>query len=115
MRPRLRILVAVALLVLGAAPAAGARDRHHYDDWHDRRENRRDARRAAVVVGVTSAAITGAARSNRAERRYEDCLYATGYDYDCDRRRYEDQRRGRRASRRAGVAAGVAAYAIVRD
>lgn len=112
----LAVALVTGLAVL--APDLGdARPRRHHDhsDWHDRWENRRDARRAGVVAGIVVGGMARASANAAAERRYEECLYATGYDYECERMRYYDESRARRAGRRAGVAAGMVTYGIVRD
>lgn len=70
-------------------------------------DNRRDARRAAVVTGAVRAGIGEAA----AEHRYQECMYSSGYNYDCEAQRYRDEERARRAGRRTAVVAG----AVVRD
>lgn len=137
LRTPARLALLMVASVLLAAPAA-ARDRHghhgHHDrgDWHDRMENRRDARRAGVVVGVVAAGVAQSAATQQANRRYEDCLqdsayrnydprygsnpYGYGPDYQwCTQMRYEEERRAQREGRRAGVVAGAIAYGAVRD
>jgi len=114
------LLSLVLLACLADAAAADARRRpsrphHHHEGWHDRWENRRDARRAGVLTGIIVSGVAGAAARSEAEQRYRECLYATGYDYECDRRRYYDDMRARRVARRSGAAAGAVAWGIVRD
>lgn len=113
---------AVILLALAAgesdAQRHGSRHRHHNNwnnHWHNDWDNRRDARRAGVVTGVVAGGIAGSAARNRADQRYADCLWATGYSWECDRRRWDDEMRARESARRTAVVAGVAAYAIVRN
>lgn len=108
---------AIAWAALVPADVAEARkDRHHsHDEWRDRWENRRDARRAGIVAGVVASSVTRAATQERVEQRYADCVYATGYDYECERRRYYDERQARQDARRTGVVVGLTARAIVRD
>lgn len=110
-----RAKIVMGVIILAGALAQPAEARRHHGGWHENAENRRDARRAAVVTGLAAGAIAGSAGRSSAERHYEECLYANGYDYECERRRYEDERRARRASRRSATAAGVVAYSIVRD
>lgn len=112
-----RWLVALCVVAtLAAADAEAQRRRHHNDNhWHDRWENRRDARRAGIVAGVVAGSVARGAAQQRVEQRYEDCLYATGYDYECERMRYYDERNARRAARRTGVVVGITTHAIVRD
>jgi hypothetical protein len=117
----------VILLALAAgdsdAQRHGSRHRHHNNwnnnswnnHWHNDWDNRRDARRAGVVTGVVAGGVTGSAARSRADQRYRDCLWATGYSWECDRRRFDDEMRARESARRAGVVAGIAAYAIVRN
>lgn len=102
------------LILLAFANPADARKRHN-DDWGDRLENRRDARRTGIVVGALTTAAVSASASNEAQQRYEECNLDTGYDEACARLRYEDERRARQSARRAGVLAGATARAIVRD
>ncbi|MDM0073203.1 hypothetical protein QTH90_02340 [Variovorax sp. J2P1-59] len=121
---RLRTLLRCAIVllaVLGAghseAQRHGQRHRHHNNwnnHWHNDWDNRRDARRAGVVAGVVAGGVAGSAARSRADQRYSDCLWATGYSWECDRRRFNDEMRARESARRAGVVAGVATYAIVR-
>lgn len=112
---------AILLLVLaaGASDAQRRHGRHHHhgwdNHWHNDWDNRRDARRAGVVTGLVAGGVAGSAARSRADQRYADCLWATGYSWECDRRRFEDEMRARETARRTGVVAGVAAYAIVRN
>lgn len=119
MRPAVRLLAVFAAIgtVVAAASDAEARSRRysHHDDWHDRWENRRDARRAGIVAGVVASGVTRAAAQDRVERHYQECLYATGYDYECERQRYWDEQQARRTARRTGVVVGLTAREIVRD
>lgn len=119
------VIAAVAGAILLPSGGASARDRsrdrawqhhhhHHHHHWDDRHKNRRDARRAGVVAGVMVNGVANAAGRAEVNRRYEDCLMATGYDYECERRRYYDEQQSRRGARRAGVAAGVVTHSIVR-
>jgi hypothetical protein len=113
------LLVAVAAGASLTPQTAVARDRYYHDHryhdrWHHEYRNYRDARRAGVVAGVVVGGVAEAAARDRAEERYRDCVMATGYDYECDRRRQEDEYRARRAGRRAGVVSGVVAHDIVR-
>lgn len=120
MRGVARLAVAIAVLVTSVgmtASDAEARKRphHDHDSWHDRWENRRDARRAGIIAGVVTSGIANAAGQGRVEQRYQECLYATGYDYECERMRYYEAQNARRNARRAGVVMGLTARAIVRD
>lgn len=117
-----RLLLAalsVAVLAGAFADTAAARRRDRYDNgWgngYDRWENRRDARRAGVVAGVVASSVARGAAVSNANRNYEECQMASGYDYDCERRYYEDRRDARSAGRAVGVAAGAITYGIVRD
>jgi Ni/Co efflux regulator RcnB len=122
-----RLWLAAALIATVATPLlasdadARRRDRdryhgHHHGGWQNDWENRRDARRAGIIVGATTSAVAGAAASNRADQRYQECLYASGYyDYDCERRRHYDEQQARRNARRAGVTAGIITREIVRN
>lgn len=116
MRQLAPLLAAALLLPLAAAEARDRRyESDRYDRWEERRENRRDARRTSIIAGAVAAGVTSAAKKNEAERRYEECLQASGYDYYCEERLDYEKREARRAGRRASVVAGGAAYAIVRD
>lgn len=123
-----RLLLAAAMLVSAtvvATPADARRSKHSsshsdWDDgrhngWHNDWENRRDARRAGVVAGVVTATVVGSAAQAEVREQYQECVMATGYDYECERRRYDDAQRARRGTRRAAVAVGVTTRAIVRD
>ncbi|HEY2256645.1 MAG TPA: hypothetical protein VGI11_13490 [Variovorax sp.] len=89
---------------------------HHWNNhWHNDWDNRRDAQRAGVVAGVVAGGVAGSAARNRADQRFAECMFATGYDWACDRRRFDDEMRARESARRTGVIAGVAAYSIVRN
>lgn len=105
----------VTMAALTASAPADAKSRNRYDSWEDRRENRRDARRAGIVAGMVAGGIARSAANDRAEQRYQECVMASGYDYECERRRYEDEMRGRRAGRRSAWVVGVTAREIVRD
>ena len=118
------LVLAIAATVPLASETAMAdryrRDRYYHDrDYHDRwrheYRNYRDARRAGVAAAVVTGAVVESAAHDRAQERYRECVYATGYDYACDRQRYEDEYRSRRAARRAGVIVGATTHAIVRD
>jgi hypothetical protein len=101
--------------VLGATAAEARRDRWDNDYWEERRENRRDARRAGIIAGAVAGSIASAAAHNQASQRYQECLYATGYDYDCERRLDYDRREARRAARRSAAVVGSITREIVRD
>lgn len=105
---------ALAIGAVAAVPVEARRDRHH-DNWHDRWENRRDARRAGIVAGLVAGGIARSAAEQRVERRYEECVYATGYDYECERARYWDEQRARRGARRTAIIVGVTTREVVRD
>jgi hypothetical protein len=96
-------------------PPHGNWDNGHNNGWHNDWENRRDARRAGVVAGVVTATVIGAAAQEEVREQYRECMMATGYDYMCERQRYEDAQRARRGTRRAAVVVGVTTRAIVRD
>ena len=117
MRALAPLLAAALLLPLAAADAQNRRyDRYdRYDRWEDRRENRRDARRTSIIAGAVAAGVTSAARKQKAEQRYQECLIETGYDYYCEQRLDYERDEARRAGRRASIVAGAAAYGIVRD
>jgi hypothetical protein len=112
-----RPLLAIALVavVFGASAAEARRDRWDNDSWQERRENRRDARRAGIIAGAVAGSIASAAARDQAEQRYQECLYATGYDYDCERRLDYDRRDARRSARRSAVVVGTITRQIVRD
>lgn len=107
------VALGAGLMATYVSPA-NARDRDR-DRWHSDRENRRDARRAGVVSGLIVAGAVSSARHQNAEQRYRECMFSSGYDYACERRLYEDERRARQSARRAGVTAGIITGAIVRD
>jgi hypothetical protein len=113
----IRPFLAAALVVatLGASAADARRDRWDDDSWQERRENRRDARRAGVIAGAVAGSIASAAARDQAEQRFQECLYATGYDYDCERRLDYDRRDARRAARRSAWVVGGITREIVRD
>lgn len=119
---------AVLMSTLITVDVAEARRRPN-NDWYDRYENRRDARRAGIIAGVVTTAVVSSSVRSNATRRYEECMeanrysyypdsgyaYENGYSYACERRRYEDERRAGRSARRAGVVVGLTTRAIVRD
>jgi hypothetical protein len=113
----IRPLFALALVAatLGATAAEARRDRWDNDSWQERRENRRDARRAGIVAGAVAGSIASAAARDQAEQRYQECLFATGYDYDCERRLDYDRRDARRSARRSAAIVGSITREIVRD
>lgn len=88
--------------------------RDRYDRYEDRR-NRRQARRAGVAAAIVVSGVSQAARRDRIEERYEDCIRFDYYDVECDRQRYRDLERSRRQARRSGVVAGIVTREIVRD
>lgn len=98
-------LIVLAALVAGVGLASTATARHHnnrYGDerrWQSEYDNRRDARRAGIVAGAIRADV---ARANT-EYRYQECMRNSGYDYDCEQRRYYDEQHAQNAGRRAAV------------
>jgi hypothetical protein len=117
---RAGLVLAIALIAAGPVASRPDYRRHgggwgNNNGWHDRWENRRDARRAGVVAGLVVGGIAGAAARGEANRRYEECVMATGYDYECEQRRYYDEMRAREAGRGAGIVAGITAGAIARN
>lgn len=86
------LLLALIALAAGAAAPTPARA--------DERD--REARRAAIVAG----AVREHRMDRKAEERYEDCRRGSGYDSDCERRRYEDERRAHNAARRTAIIVG---------
>jgi hypothetical protein len=115
----MRALATCLVLALAATMPAEARKRDRYHDgWGDRYdywENRRDARRAGVVAGVVASGIARGAAAANADDHYAECMMNWGYDYECERRYYEERRDARRAGRAVGVTAGVITREIVRD
>lgn len=112
------LLLALVAVTFASATAADARRRPNYnnnDYWEDRWDNRRDARRAGIVAGAVAGGIARSAANERAEQRYEQCVIYSGYDYECERRLYEDEMRARRAGRRTAYAVGITTREIVRD
>lgn len=112
---RLAFAAAALIVLLGPVSAEARRDRYDNNSWQERRENRRDARRAGVIAGAVAGSIAGAAARNQAEQRYQECLYATGYDYECERRLDYDRRDARRSARRSAWVVGGITREIVRD
>ena len=123
-----RILFAAMALISGLVVTASADARrperprpphggwnNNNNGWHNNWENRRDARRAGVVAGVVTAGVVGAAAQAEVREQYQECMMATGYDYFCERQRYEDAQRARRGTRRAAVIVGATTRAIVRN
>jgi hypothetical protein len=95
-RPLLIALVALAAGV-GVVESVSARD--YYDDYNDRRHDRRQA----VVAGAVRHEIA----EERAEARYRECMRGSRYDQECDRQRWYDEQEARRKGRRTAVAVGV--------
>lgn len=114
------LLLAIVVATFVTATTADARRRPNYsnsnnDYWEDRWDKRRDARRAGIVAGAVAGSIARSAGNERAEQRYEQCVIYSGYDYECERRLYEDEMRARRAGRRTAYAVGITTREIVRD
>jgi hypothetical protein len=123
---RTYILLGLSLLVAATSAADAQRrygshynpgtssynnDYSHWDhDYYDHLEDRRDARRAGVATGLVGGAVTGGAPRDHADEAYQECLYATGYDHECERRRYRVEQRERQIALRSGVAAGALSY-----
>lgn len=86
-------------------------DYSHWDhDYIDHVQDRRDALRAGVATGLVGGPVTGGAPRDHADEAYQECLNATGYDHQCERRRYQDEQRARQLALRASVAAGALSY-----
>jgi hypothetical protein len=115
MRTALLLALVAASFVTATAAEARRRPNYNNDYWEDRWENRRDARRAGIVAGAVAGSIARSAANERAENRYEQCVIYSGYDYECERRLYDDEMRARRAGRRTAYAVGIATREIVRD
>lgn len=113
----MRALLLISMVTLAILPSqADARRKHHHnDDWYERWDNRRDARRAGVIAGVVASGVSRAAQNERIEDRYEECMLYSGYDYECERRRYYEEQRARANARRTGWAVGVVTREIIRD
>lgn len=112
-RPALALALVAA--TVGGSAAEARRDRWDNNYWEERRENRRDARRAGIIAGAVAGSIASAAAHDQARQRYQECLYATGYDYDCERRLDYDRRDARRSARRSAAIVGSITREIVRD
>lgn len=109
------LLMALIMTSVVATPASEARRRDRdYHNYHDRWEDRRDARRAGVAAGAATRIVGGAVAAGSARNHYEDCVRARGYDYVCDQQYYDDRRRGRRNAHRAAAAVGTATWAARR-
>lgn len=92
-------LVAGSLLT-GLAEARDRYDRYGNDgSWARGYEDRRHDRRAGIVAGAIRADVAQA----NTERRYQECMRSSGYDYDCERQRYRDEEHARNAGRRAAI------------
>jgi hypothetical protein len=115
MKALLSTLAALAVLS-SAAPALAKRYPPGYWDQRDRDEqNRRDARRAGLGAAVLASGVSRAVANDRIEQRYRECLMATGYNAECDQRRFEQQLEARQTARRKGLVAGIVTREIVRD
>lgn len=114
------ILMAALAVLAGTAVAAHADGHGHnggnwnnggYDNWQHNAERRRDARRAGVITGLVVGAAGTAVAQSQVDQRYQDCLRAGVYDYECDRQRYQDALRAQENARRRAITAGLIARA----
>lgn len=112
-------LAALAVLAVGATSPVEARKNNRYNngwnDRYDRWENRRDARRAGVIAGVVASGIARNAAASKADDNYRQCMMSWGYDYECERRYYDEHAAARRTGRAIGATAGIITSEIVRD
>jgi hypothetical protein len=112
-------LLAATVLTLVLAGVSSPADAKRYPPgyWEQRDrdlQNRREARRAGLAAAVITTGVSRAVQNDRIERRYSECVMATGYDRVCDQRRFDEQLLARQRSRRRGVVAGIATHAAVR-
>jgi hypothetical protein len=89
----------ILLALLALAASAGIVESASARDYEDRRE----ARRTAIVAGAVRKEIA----MDRAEDRYEDCVRGSSYDSACERQRYRDERDARVKGRRTAVVVGA--------
>lgn len=93
------LLLALAVLAASAGLVGIASARDYYDDYNDRRHDRRQA----VLAGAVRHEIA----EDRAEARYRECMRGSRYDQECDRQRWYDEQEARRKGRRTAVAVGI--------